>query len=424
MKRIKTLHTHVFGLSTSISLIALMLLILPVVTSIAGTVIPTRLGIERIELTGEIKVDGKNYPFKFIDGMLLEDGKRNITYNGQKFTVEVKTVPDQLRLNGLTEVYTYVFDSTVTFLDPNVRALKPLSRSNEIKLSDKFYLAVASDEFGNVADVAFVPPTLEKLDILDSQNPITNISGRKFLLSSKSPYRIISKTVLPEKSALILESGVTVISALNAELNIKGTLVTTGLVSFLGSGRLNVSENGSAYISAIGPEMDITSDRGALIFVDASNFRSIDANLTNFVVIRKTSLSKVSINGAYAVYIIDSTIDELQIQNCGHVVINNSAANIFNVGLLSKVISYNSQFDKLLVSDLSSVSLISSKVSTLNTSKGSVLKFKSSSLKSAKVENYAVLYLFKTTIDQLNVGNGKYYQIESNVKKVVKISEE
>ncbi|AFG35843.1 hypothetical protein Ferpe_1790 [Fervidobacterium pennivorans DSM 9078] len=405
-------------------ILPLIILIIPAVIATAGVLVPQKLGINKIELGKELKVDGKNFPFTFLDGMLLADGKRTITINDQKYTVEVKTAPDKIRLNGITEVYTYVFDSTVTFYDPTVRALKAIDKSNEIKLSDKFYLAVASDDFDNVTDVAFVPPTLEKLDILDSQNPITNISGRKFLLSSKSPYKIISKTILPEKSALMLEGGVTIITALNAELNIKGALVTTGLVSFLGSGKLTVSDNGSAYVSAIGPGIDITSDRGALIFVDGSNLRNIDANLTNFVVIRKSSLSKVSINGVYTVYIIDSSIEELEIQNCGNVVINNAAVNNVKVGLVSKVISYNSRFDKFSVSDLSSVALVSSKITDLQLSKGSVLKIKNSSLINAKVENYSIAYLFKTNVNQLSVGNAKYYLLESKTNKITKIQEQ
>uniref|UniRef100_A0A7C4W6C7 Right handed beta helix domain-containing protein n=1 Tax=Fervidobacterium pennivorans TaxID=93466 RepID=A0A7C4W6C7_FERPE len=407
-----------------VQLVALLILIIPVVIVTAGVLVPQKLGIAKVELGKELKVDGKNFPFTFLDGMLLVDGKRTITMNGQKYIVEVKTSPDQIRLNGITEVYTYVFESTVTFYDPTVRALKAINKSNEIKLSDKFYLAVASDDFGNISDVAFVPPTLENLDILDSQNPITNISGRKFLLSSKSPYRIISKTLLPEKSALMLESGVTVITALNAELNIKGAFVTTGLVSFLGSGKLTVSDSGSAYVSAIGPEIDISSDRGSLIFVDGSNLRNIDANLTNFVVIRKSSLNRVSINGVHTVYIIDSSIEELEIQNCGNVFINNTVVNDVKVGLVSKVISYDSRFDKLSISDLSSVALVSSKITNLQLSKGSVLKVKNSTLMNAKVEDYSIAYIFKTNVNQLSVGNAKYYQLESNIKKLTKLQEE
>lgn len=420
---------HVFKETRSVTLVVpallvLIILTIPVVIATAGVLVPQKLGIAKVELGKELKVDEKNFPFTFLDGMLLADGKRTVTFNGQKYTVEVKTSPDQIRLNGITEVYTYVFDSTVTFYDPTVRALKAIDKSNEIKLSDRFYLAVSSDDFGNVADVAFVPPTLEKLDILDSQNPITNISGRKFLLSSKSPYRIISKTILPEKSAIILESGVTIIHALNAELNIKGALITTGPVNFLGSGKLTVSDNGSAYVSAIGPEIDITSDRGALIFVDGSNLRNIDANLTNFVVIRKSSLNRVSISGVYAVYIIDSSIEELEIQNCGNVVINNTAVNNVKVGLVSNVLSYDSRFEKFSVSDLSTVAFVSSKITNLQASKGSVLKLKNSSLSNAKLENYSIAYLFKTAIEQLNIGNAKYYLLESKIKKITKIQEQ
>ncbi len=420
---------HIFKETRSVTLVVpallvLIILTIPVVIATAGVLVPQKLGIAKVELGKELKVDEKNFPFTFLDGMLLADGKRTVTFNGQKYTVEVKTSPDQIRLNGITEVYTYVFDSTVTFYDPTVRALKAIDKSNEIKLSDRFYLAVSSDDFGNVADVAFVPPTLEKLDILDSQNPITNISGRKFLLSSKSPYRIISKTILPEKSAIILESGVTIIHALNAELNIKGALITTGPVNFLGSGKLTVSDNGSAYVSAIGPEIDITSDRGALIFVDGSNLRNIDANLTNFVVIRKSSLNRVSISGVYAVYIIDSSIEELEIQNCGNVVINNTAVNNVKVGLVSNVLSYDSRFEKFSVSDLSTVAFVSSKITNLQASKGSVLKLKNSSLSNAKLENYSIAYLFKTAIEQLNIGNAKYYLLESKIKKITKIQEQ
>ncbi len=412
MERIITKRLFLFTILT--------LLTISVVFGTTGVVIPSKLGIEKVDLGKTFKVDNKNYPFAFLDGMLIEDGKRLISLDDKTYSVQVKTFPDETRLNGVTEAYTYVFDSTATFYDPSIRAFKALAKSNEIRISEKMYIAVARDEFGNVSDVGFVPPTLEKLDILDSQGPITNISGRKFLLSSKSPYRIISKTVLPENSVLILENGVTIINALNADMNIKGAIVTIGPVTFLGTGTLSLSDSGMIYLNAVAVDTNINADRGALLFLDNSYLKDANLSLTNFVIIRKTTLQNVKINGAFAVYIIDSTIDKLEIQNCGYVIVNNSSINSATTTLMSKTTIYNSKINSLTISDLSTLSIVSSRVNEAFVDRGSILKTKYTTINNTKLENYSISYFFKSTIQALRTINSKYHTLESSIKNIQK----
>ncbi len=385
-----------------------------------GVVLPSKIGIERIDLEKTLRIDNKNYPFTFIDGMMLEDGRRLITIDNKTYTIQVKTLPDDVRLNGVTEAYTYVFESTATFYDPTSRTFNAISKSKEMRISEKVYIAVAKDEFGNVSDIAFVPPTLERLDILDSQTPINNISGRKFLLSSRSPYRIIGKTVLPENNVLLLENGVTIVNALNPDMNIKGAVVTTGPVTFLGSGSLSVSDLGLLYLNALATDTNINADRGSLVFLDNSYLKDANLSMPNFVVIRKSTLKSVKINSAFAVYLIDSTIDKLEIQNCGYVVVNNSTITSESLSSMTKATVYNSQIGSLNLSDLSYLAVVSSKIGTAYVTRGSILKSKNSSIETTEMDSYSISYLFKSTLQQLKINNSKYYTLESTIKKIQK----
>ncbi|MGC9797199.1 hypothetical protein MNL76_09120 [Fervidobacterium riparium] len=409
-------------LLTTLLMLFISVVGLPATDSTSQTTlkIPAKLGIQKIDIDKNIKVDGKNYPFTFLDGMLLTDGTRKITINNRTYTIQVKTMPDPVKADGSVEYYTFVLESTATFYDPTVRELKTVATSKEMSISEKMYIGVIKDDFGNISDIAFVPPTLEKLDILDSQNPISNISGRKFLLSSKSPYRIISRTIIPENSALILENGVTLINSLNAELNIKGSLVTTGPATILGSGTLSVSGSGILYANVLGTELKVTSDRGALVFLDGSDILEMNLTMPNFVVIRNSSLRSVKINGAYAVYIIDSNIGDLELKNCGNVIINNSTVNNANMGIVTKAITYNSNFSTINVSDLSVVSLVSSDTNTISADRGGVVKTKNSEITSIILQNYSVAYLYKTTLQMLKTENSKYYILESKIGNIIK----
>ncbi|HOQ39103.1 MAG TPA: hypothetical protein PKI14_00160 [Fervidobacterium sp.] len=382
--------------------------------------IPNNLGIGKIEIGKPIKVDGKTFPFTFIDGMLLEDGFRKIDVDGQMYNVTVDTSPLELRLNSSVESYTFVLDSTALFYDPMKRSMKSLSKGTEIKLSEALHLSVLSDEFGNVSDVICVPPLLEKLDILDSYTPINNISGKKFLLSSKSPYRIMGRVLLPTNSALILEEGVTVINALNSDLNVKGLFFSTGSTNFFGPGSITVSENGIAYLEGTALETKINGNGGSLIFLNSASVNSMNISQTNFVVIRNTHAKDVKISFAYAVYIIDSQIESLDIQNCRQVFINNTSSPKFSADIMSKIITYNSEFNSAILSDLSEANFVSSTIDNLNLTRGAVVKVKNTRISSVSVEDYSILYVFKSTIEKLKSINSKYYTLSSQISKIEK----
>jgi len=313
--------------------------------------IPANIGIGKIEIGKAIKVDGVTFPFTFIDGMLLNDGTRKVAVDGKTYNVTVSTKPLDQRLNSSLESYTFVLDSTATFYNPINRNMKSIGTGTEIKLPELPQIAILSDTFGNVSDVLCVPPSLEKVDILDSQTPINNISGKKFLLSSKSPYRIMGKVLLPSSNALILEDGVTVINALNSDLNVKGVFFSTGPVNIFGPGSITVSENGIAYLEGNAVETDVNGSGGALVFLNDATVDDVSVSRTNFVVIRNTRAKNVKVSSVYAAYIIDSQIENLDIQNCRQVIINNVNTAKFNASIMSKVITYNSELTEATASD-------------------------------------------------------------------------
>jgi len=416
MKKLRT-NFHL----TSAILFALISVITSSVVFATGELLklPSKLGVERIDISKTFKIDGKNYQFTFLDGMLIDEGVRKVTIDDKDYKIEVKTLPDKENIEITTSPYVYMFNKEAKIFNPVNRSLKPLSVSNDVKLTDSPQIAIFQDEFGNVLDAVFIFPLLEKLDILDSQLPITNVTGRKFLLSSKSPYRILSKVLLTDKTGLILEEGVTIINALNSELTIKGTFITTGPVSISGSGTLNVSNSGSLYLKGNAFNTNITSDRGALVFLDGTKVNDVNLSMTNFVILRNADIKKASINGVYALYIINSTIENLNIQNCGTVILSGSNVVASSVSTLSRVIAQNSYFDNLQVSDLSEVNIVNTNVNVANVSRGSILKSKNSQINSLSVEDYSISYAFKTRINQLKHTNAKYYLLESKAGKII-----
>lgn len=381
--------------------------------------LPSKLGVEKIDINKTFKIDGKTYQFTFLDGMLIDDGTRKITIDGKDYSVEVRTSPDKELIEITTSPYAYMFSKEAQIFNPVNRSLKPLLLSKDVKLTDSPQIAVVRDEFGNLLDAVFVFPLLEKLDILDSQLPITNVTGRKFLLSSKSPYRILSKVLLTDKTGLILEEGVTIINALNSELTIKGTFITTGPVSILGSGTLNVSDNGSLYLKGNAFNTNITSDRGALVFLDEAKVNDINLFMTNFVILKNASIKKASISGVYVLYIINSNIESLNIQNCGTVIIVGSNVASLAISILSRAIIQNSRFDNLQVSDLSEVNIINTNINSASALRGAILKSKNCQINSLSIEDYSISYVFKTKINQLKHVNARYHLLNSKVGKTI-----
>jgi len=298
--------------------------------------------------------------------------------------------------------------------------MKSIGTGTEIKLPELPQIAILSDTFGNVSDVLCVPPSLEKVDILDSQTPINNISGKKFLLSSKSPYRIMGKVLLPSSNALILEDGVTVINALNSDLNVKGVFFSTGPVNIFGPGSITVSENGIAYLEGNAVETDVNGSGGALVFLNDATVDDVSVSRTNFVVIRNTRAKNVKVSSVYAAYIIDSQIENLDIQNCRQVIINNVNTAKFNASIMSKVITYNSELTEATASDFSEVNFVSSTISNLGATRGTVAKIKDSHISSVSVEDYSILYTFKSSIEKLKSSNSKYYTLSSQVSRIEK----
>ncbi len=416
MKKLRT-NFHL----TSAILFALISVITSSVVFATGELLklPSKLGVERIYINKTFKIDGKTYQFIFLDGMLIDDGTRKVTVDGKDYSIEVKTLPNKETIEIATSPYTYTFNKEAKIFNPVNRSLKPLSLSKDVKLTDSPQIAIFQDEFGNLLDATFIFPLLEKLDILDSQLPITNVTGRKFLLSSRSPYRILSKVLLTEKTGLILEEGVTIMNALNSELTVKGTFITTGPVSILGSGTLNVSDTGSLYLKGDAFNTNVTSDRGSLVFLDGAKINDINLSMTNFVILRNADIKKASISGVYALYIINSNIESLNIQNCGTVIIIRSNAISTTISTLSRAIIQNSYFDNLQVSDLSEVNTVNTNVNSASILRGAILKSKNCQINSLSVEDYSISYAFKTRINQLKHINAKYHLIESKVGKII-----
>ena len=115
-----------------------------------------------------------------------------------------------------------------------------------------------------------------------------------------------------------------------------------------------------------------------MVFLNDATVDDVSVSRTNFVVIRNTRAKNVKVSSVYAAYIIDSQIENLDIQNCRQVIINNVNTAKFNASIMSKVITYNSELTEATASDFSEVNFVSSTISNFGTTRGTVAKIKDS----------------------------------------------
>ncbi|HOA18256.1 MAG TPA: hypothetical protein PKI47_10110, partial [Fervidobacterium sp.] len=167
-------------------------------------------------------------------------------------------------------------------------------------------------------------------------------------------------------------------------------------------------------------ETDVNGSGGALVFLNDVIVDDVNVSQTNFVVIRNTRAKNVKVSSVYATYIIDSQIENLDIQNCRQVIINNVNAKKFNASIMSKVIAYSSELTEATASDFSEVNFVSSTISNLDVTRGTVAKIKDSHIPSISIEDYSILYTFKSSIEKLKSINSKYYTLSSQVSKIEK----
>lgn len=391
---------------------SILFLIALAVLLLADLHLPTVIGTKRFDVGKKFLVNGKEYQFTFLDGMLLEDGSFSVKVDGKDYKITIDTTPPEGRISALTEGFSFVSDTPVRFYNPKDRGGKPIAFGNEYRLRNEPLLVTLEDEAGNVADALCTSPLLEKLDILDSQGPLTNISGRKFLLASRSPYRLIGRSLVPDNSAIILEDGAVVQHTLNSTLIIKGLFYSIGKVTILGTGELQVTDKGMLYLSGQANDTNVSSDGGALVCLNEVSVGNVNLNYTNYVVLRKINAPYVRISSSYTVYVVDSNIQTLEIDNCATVHINNSFIRTMNVSTMSNVNVYSSRFESINISDLSVLNFVRSTVGKLNTGRGSISKLKLSTVDEFHIFDYGIGYIFRTKAGKTVQTNGRLYNVK------------
>lgn len=399
-----------FGKYDHITLVAFTLLFFSGVMWATETRLPSVLGTGRVELGAGITINGRAYPYTFLDGMFLPDGILSVKIGNVQSKVTVNTVPQKERILGTVEGFTYATNVPVLFLDPRRRSLEPVGRGTEVRIDEIPKILLNRDMAGNVGDATCSPPLLEKLDILDSQSPITNVAGKKFLLTSRSPYRLVGRVILTENSALILEDGVSLSMALST-LTVKGLFFSLGRAELFGNGTIFLTEGGLMSLMGVARGINVRGDGGALLQLDVAAVASVELDYTNFVIIRNSSVGSVRINGAYALFIVDSSIDRLEVQNCRYVVINNSELNAAKFEAMSDVTVYSSKFSRMVTSDLTNVKVIGSLIGQLDNARGGVLKLKKSDVQLLRNTDFGVAYLFETNVRKLENNSAKVERI-------------
>ncbi len=382
--------------------------------------LPSVIGIKNIDFDQIYNVGKRSYDFGFVSGMILKDGENSIRIADKEWKVIVKTKPPELDSLELQSNTSAVFKVPVYVVNPRNRNLAFEKSITTVKRTNFSQIAIVADEVQNVGNVYFIPPILEKVDLLDSQVPISNIRGIKFLLASKSPYKFFGKTVLPSDSALYIEENTEIFFTFGGDLSVSGELIALGQIKLSGTSRIDVVDEGIINLSGDISNVLITSNGGACVSIVQAQGGKLRLSKTNYLVIKDSVIDEIVSDSVSNIFIINSQVKNLSINNSAVVYVNKSKINSAEISFFTNLVSYDSTFQKIVAKDMSTLKLLKNNVGTIESERGTKIFLKDSQVSKLDSSSFSVIYSFETKISNLNLSYSKGTFIDSKIvsKKV------
>ncbi|MBT1247227.1 MULTISPECIES: hypothetical protein [unclassified Thermosipho (in: thermotogales)] len=402
-----------------------ILVILLISLSMFSLNIPRYIGKEDvyIEFEGLLGFfDGIPITENRVNGLDFEDGAHSLrlvgSYQEFLFKIIVDTVPPTLVNFSIRDPNLVIFKTPVYEVDYNSRLNffeKKLEKT--VKRYDVDPLVVCGmDDAGNVGNFIYIPPSVENITPLDSKTPISGIFDKNILLSSKSPYKIVGKILVPEKSALLLEKNVELKTIGVGNMVVKGTVYVPKNVNFTGNLKFEVEGNGTFYLEGREYKGEVSSNGGKLVFLKDINLPILNLSKTNLVVIKDSTVDKLNVEHVGLLVLENSTITNLNIANTRKVIINKLNNNTFMAEGLTNMEIFSLSSQSFNASDFSRVVMTHSNIEMLSLKRGTYFHGKENIVVNLNMEMYSIAKIFNTSIKKLELIRSKVFKRLSNIE--------
>jgi len=390
--------------------------------------IPRYIGSNDVEIEFE-NLDGyfngvaiKN---KKINGLDFEEGVHSLrlvgSYQEFLFKVIIDTIPP-------TSTIFTTRDPNLVILESEVLKINYENRINFFgeKITGSFkrdekapFLFCNIDEAKNMGGFSIVPPSISNITPLDSKTPISGINNKNILLSSKSPYKIVGRVVIPEKAVLFFEPGVELKSIGKSGITVKGTVYIPENVSFSGYISFDVSENGKFVSKTKNFDGEISSDGGQLVYIENAHLENVNISKTNVVVIKNSVISNINAKHIAFLVLENSTITNLNISNTREVILNNIDSTNSRVEGLTNINIYNLISRSLVVSDFSNIVIRFSQIEKVTFERGVYFHGKNVEFASLKLNTSCVGKFYKAKIEKLETLKSKLLKRLVEIENIV-----
>lgn len=378
--------------------------------------IPRYIGSKDVEVDIEDLVgffDGVPVIDNTINGLDFEEGVHSLrligSYQEFLFKIIVDTVPP-------TNVSYTIRDPNLVIFDNEVRELNYCDRINyfgeklsgTVKRDSKNPLVIFNeDEAGNIGGFVVIPPNMNEVTPLDSKALLSGITEKNILLSSKSPYKIVGKVVIPEKALLFFEPFVELKTLGSGDITVKGTVYIPENVKLSGNLGFQIEENGRFYLGTKDFNGRVSSNGGQLAFIENTKIEELNISKTNVFILKNAIVKNLKISHVGFVAIENSTITNLEIKNTRQSILNNLLVENLSIEGFTNSKIYSLKATKFSCTDFSNTIILFSNIENALFERGSYFHGKENNIENLKSRNYCVGKLFKSKINNMELFKAK-----------------
>jgi len=377
----------------------------------------------------KIKVLVDSEESKNLDPFFLEDGKHTLevvamdssgNVTREKKTFIVDTSPPNEPKVSYKDAEHFIVDSTSYTLYIDKDEFEKIDILEKRKPS---MLLFKKDEAGNMSFPVVVKPPFVHLNPTTSKTPITSVPFNMILLSTYSPYTIMTKVFVPEEKKVILEKD-TVLNILGS-----GELVISGIFSDLegsviikGQGKLILQNSANFYLenSTITCFFDTASAQLLYlsnVFLDQEvlNLQNIDV-----VVIKSMKVKKIHVKNVKRLYMKNVYAENLIVEDVLMGDVRDSTITIASVENFSDITFRNLKVEEFTISGFSKSMILNSFIRNLNIMKASKVRVRKCNILKASLKHFSTIDSAFSNLIEISLRNSGMVFKGTSVSRVSK----
>ncbi len=352
-----------------------------------------------------VSLDGSPVEDRCIDTFFLKNGEHvfrvkavdtygNTKIKEQRFEVDVafpsvpeyNLKPDTILFKKPADIY-MLYPERVGYL----RGTVVLSR-------DKGKIMRAVDDAGNLGEVFVVPPSPSDLMAVSKKTAITSITKNYLLLKGGSPYPIVGKVVLPSNMSLVLGSDVT-LNLLAGQLIIKGVFMNIEKGALISGGSLVVEKEARLYLQNMEISSDLIVNGGKVIYLKGiKGLSDLSFSGVKWAVLEDMKLNSFSCDSCYGVFLVNSEINSLVVDNAREVMIERGTYDKIEIGDFTKAFFFSTSATEVTLKTLSKVMVLDCSFKKVFVDSASTLDMRGGSLGDVKISGYSLVETFGTDV--------------------------